>query len=127
MLRERIRLKQEVLWSRSYDRAGVERFLALAETERARRLDEIQAARRRVAAAEARAGAPHIHARARLADMVVAAHLELAEERRTSELAVAAVLDEADAEAARVLAAANDEARSRRDWSWRTGVDPQQV
>jgi len=126
MTRDLVEAAREMTWHRAYERASVERYLEQAQAERSRLLGEIEEADRRVAAAQAGAGAPDLMAQARIGSLVLDAHRQLEDAVRENQHAVAAIEAEADVEVARILAAARAEVRSIRQTSWvsEPGVPP---
>jgi hypothetical protein len=101
-------------WYPSYDRLSVELHLRELDAERDRLNEEIRAAERQTAEAEATLAARTAALEAGLGAVVVAARAELARIERERDEAVAAIRADAEAEAARIREAARTEAATVR-------------
>lgn len=108
MAQDLCELAEAITWRRSYDRLSVERFLTAAEAERARLLLELEKARR------ASGGADPEGVERQLGARVLAAHREIAKARRHNDQVVAAIIGDAEAEAAVIVRAAALAVRSGR-------------
>lgn len=104
-----------VRWQSSYDKAEVERFLDEVKLERERLEHEIAAVERRIVIATTRAASREKDAQASLGALVLAAQHELAEIEREHAEIVAAIRASAEAEARRLLDAAQTEAAAMRE------------
>lgn len=97
-------------WQWSYDQASVEQFLAEVEAERERLHAAIREAEDRLEALDASSAPTRGAVAAELGALVLAAHDALREIDREHRAAIAAAREDAEAEAARVLAAAHEQA-----------------
>jgi hypothetical protein len=104
----------ELRWHRSYERAGIERFVAEVEAERARLRAELDAARAATAAAAARSVAGQAAAQASLGALVIETQRELEAMERAHQETIDGIRSAAAAEATRVLEAAHAEAAAVR-------------
>lgn len=104
----------ELRWQRSYDRDGIERFVAEVEAERARLRAELDVARAATAAAAARSVAGQAAAQASLGAFVIETQRELEAMERAHQETIEGIRAAAAAEAARVLDAAHAEAAAVR-------------